>query len=175
MWRFRLIKLAEDRFQFVSTVMNFRIFIKAGDLLTSLEPSTLYHGVSCSDYYFLMFLTFLSYVKLNKVWGGFAGPAFLIIPILSPCLAHRRMLHFTVLPEPLCDMKNPVFWHMTPCSLMKTNRSFGRTCHLLLEGWRVSQARNQPVARSYKASYPQRIELFITTAIKTSNLTFYVL
>jgi hypothetical protein len=95
MWRCRLIKLAEDIFQFVSTVMNFRSFVKVGDLLTSLETLTLYRGIGYCDYYFLKFPYFLSYTELNKVWSGIAGPAFLIIPILSPCLAHRRLLDFT--------------------------------------------------------------------------------
>jgi hypothetical protein len=53
--RYRLIKLGEDKFQFVSTATNFQRFIKVG-----WETSTLYHEVGSSDYYFLTFsLTFV--------------------------------------------------------------------------------------------------------------------
>jgi hypothetical protein len=31
-WRYRLVKLGEDIFQFVSTATNFQSFLKAGDL-----------------------------------------------------------------------------------------------------------------------------------------------
>jgi hypothetical protein len=36
-----------------------------------------------------------------------------------------------------------IFWDMMPCSLLKVNWSFRGTCHLHLQGWRISQARNQ--------------------------------
>jgi hypothetical protein len=39
--------------------------------------------------------------------------------------------------------KSSVFWDITPCSPLKINRRFGRTCHLHLQGRRISQARNQ--------------------------------
>jgi hypothetical protein len=38
-------------------------------------------------------------------------------------------------------MKISVFSDLTPCSPLKVNRRFGRTCHLCLQG--RSQARNQ--------------------------------
>jgi hypothetical protein len=40
-------------------------------------------------------------------------------------------------------MKSSVFWDITLCSLLKVNHCFRQTCHLHLQGWRISQARNQ--------------------------------
>jgi hypothetical protein len=36
-------------------------------------------------------------------------------------------------------MKSFIFWDITPCSLLKVNRRFGGTCHLHLQGLRVSR------------------------------------
>jgi hypothetical protein len=45
-------------------------------------------------------------------------------------------------------MKSSVFWDTMPCSLLKVNWRFGRTCHLHPQGQRISQARNQHEAGS---------------------------
>lgn len=47
----------------------------------------------------------------------------------------------------LMNMKNTVFWDITPCSSLKTNRRCGETWHLRLYDWRISQARNRPESR----------------------------
>jgi hypothetical protein len=39
-------------------------------------------------------------------------------------------------------MENTIFWEITQCSPMKSDGSFGRICQLLLQGRRISQARN---------------------------------
>jgi hypothetical protein len=38
-------------------------------------------------------------------------------------------------------MKSSIFWDITPCSLLKVNRSFGGTYRLHLQGWKISRAR----------------------------------
>jgi hypothetical protein len=40
-------------------------------------------------------------------------------------------------------VKSSVFWDITLCSPLKVNRRFGGTCHVHLQCWRISQARNQ--------------------------------
>jgi hypothetical protein len=47
--------------------------------------------------------------------------------------------------------KNSAVWDITPCSPLKVNRRFGRTC-LHLQGGRVSQVRSQQVASGAAAS-----------------------
>jgi hypothetical protein len=54
-------------------------------------------------------------------------------------------------------MKSSIFWEITPCSLMKSNGSFGRTCHLHLHGRRISQARNQ--CKTYSKQVANRVDL----------------
>jgi hypothetical protein len=39
--------------------------------------------------------------------------------------------------------KNSIFWDITPCSQLKVNRCFAGTCHLYLQGRRISQARKE--------------------------------
>jgi hypothetical protein len=63
-------------------------------------------------------------------------------------------------------------------SPFKVNRRFGGTCGLHLQGQRIRQLRNQREAHSKQSSFrglhgviSQEIGLFITTAVKTSNLT----
>jgi hypothetical protein len=45
------------------------------------------------------------------------------------------------------NMKSSVFWDVTPCSQSKVNWRFERKCRLLLQGRRISQARNQRESR----------------------------
>jgi hypothetical protein len=49
-------------------------------------------------------------------------------------------------------MKTPLFWNITPYSLLKVNRHFGQTCHLHLQGQRISQERNQHEAGSKQSN-----------------------
>jgi hypothetical protein len=70
-------------------------------------------------------------------------------------------------------------------SLLKVNRRFGGTCHLHLQGRRISQARNQRESSCLPRVPPkrrltfnglhsvisQKIKLFITTVLITSNPT----
>jgi hypothetical protein len=74
---------------------------------------------------------------------------------------------------------------------MKVNGSFGGTCDLHLQGGRVSQGRNRPEASCKLSSADslkrrltfdglygvvfQKIELFITSAVRTSNPTLLIL
>jgi hypothetical protein len=51
----------------------------------------------------------------------------------------QNILHFF--------MKRFIFWDITPYSLKKVNRRFGRTCRLHLQSRRISQARNQRESR----------------------------
>jgi hypothetical protein len=43
--------------------------------------------------------------------------------------------------------KSSIIWDITPCSLLKVNRSFGRTCRLHLQGRRICQTRKQRESR----------------------------
>jgi hypothetical protein len=85
------------------------------------------------------------------------------------------------------------------CSSLKINRCFGETCRLLIQGWKISQARNRRRAVSKPISaccllnaaggghvspksrltfnglddiICQKIELSISTSVRTSNRTF---
>jgi hypothetical protein len=40
-------------------------------------------------------------------------------------------------------MKSFIFWDISSCSPLKVSRHFRETCRLHLQGWRISQARNQ--------------------------------
>jgi hypothetical protein len=62
-------------------------------------------------------------------------------------------------------MKSIAFWYMTPCSFLKFNRRFGGTYRLHLLCRRIRRARYQRQSR-WQA---QKIALFITTAVRTSN------
>jgi hypothetical protein len=50
-------------------------------------------------------------------------------------------------------MKSPVFWDIMPCSLLIANWCFGGTCHPLLQGQRICQARNQHEAGSKQSNW----------------------
>jgi hypothetical protein len=49
--------------------------------------------------------------------------------------------------ENRASKNNFIFWDITPCSLLKVNWLFGGTCHLLLQGWRISLTRKQRESR----------------------------
>jgi hypothetical protein len=90
-----------------------------------------------------------------------------------------------------------IFWDITPCGPLKVNRRFGGICRLHLQGRRISQAKTsvKQVARRalilvpwrWKRNVPlkcrltfnglhgvitQKIEIFITTDVSTSNPTY---
>jgi hypothetical protein len=50
-------------------------------------------------------------------------------------------------------MKISIFWDVMSCSPLKVNRRFGGTCRLHLQGWRISQARNQHEAGGRQSSW----------------------
>jgi hypothetical protein len=94
-------------------------------------------------------------------------------------------------------MKGSIFWDITPCSPLKVKRRFGGTHRLHLQDRRICQARNKHEAgRKQSCDWPilwswrwrryvppkrrlafnelhdilsQKTELFITTALRTSN------
>jgi hypothetical protein len=81
-------------------------------------------------------------------------------------------------------MKSAIFWDITPCSQLTVNRHFGGTYHLHLQGRRINRARNQRESRWQAEPVPpkrrltfnglhgvisQKIVLFITTAVRTSD------
>jgi hypothetical protein len=43
----------------------------------------------------------------------------------------------------LSEMKSSLFWDIRPCSQLKANQRLSGICRLHLQGWRISQARNQ--------------------------------
>jgi hypothetical protein len=75
------------------------------------------------------------------------------------------------LPE---TYKGSVFWDLTPCNPVKVSWHFGGTCrlHFQLRRWRwhVPPKRRLTFAGLH-AVLSQKIELFITTAVRTSNHT----
>jgi hypothetical protein len=78
-------------------------------------------------------------------------------------------------------MKSIIFWDMTPCSLLSFNRRFGGTYRLHLQGRRIKfskkpASKHVPPKRWLKLNglhgvISQKMILFITTAVKTSNST----
>jgi hypothetical protein len=40
------------------------------------------------------------------------------------------------------NLRSSVFWGITPCSPVKVNRRFGRTCRVHVQGGRIGQGRN---------------------------------
>jgi hypothetical protein len=70
-------------------------------------------------------------------------------PISFPLVWSSWYLGFEVLTEVI--RKSSVFWDITQCSPFRVSRSFRGTFRLRLHGWRVSQARNEHVARSKKS------------------------
>jgi hypothetical protein len=50
--------------------------------------------------------------------------------------------------EQILKIKSSIFCVKTPCSPLKVNRQFGRTCRLHLQGRKIRQARNQSEAGS---------------------------
>jgi hypothetical protein len=96
-------------------------------------------------------------------------------------------------------LKISIFWDIMRRSPLKVNRRFGGTCRLHFQGRRISRARNQCESRwqaelllpfRWKLYVPlkrrltfnglhgvisQKIEPFITTGVRTSNPTYWLL
>jgi hypothetical protein len=51
------------------------------------------------------------------------------------------------------------FWDTTPCSPLKVNRRFRGPCRLHLQGWRISQGRNQCKVESRQRQVPPKYRL----------------
>jgi hypothetical protein len=75
--------------------------------------------------------------------------------------------------EHTLKLKNTIFWDITPCSPLKVNRRFGGTYRLNLQGRKISRARNQRESgwQGEHGVISQKIVLFITTSVRTSNPT----
>jgi hypothetical protein len=84
----------------------------------------------------------------------------------------------------LLTLKSIIFWDMTPCSPLSFNRRSGETYRLHLQGRRKGSANHEqadgkryvPPKRRLKLNglhgvISQKMILFITTAVKTSNPT----
>jgi hypothetical protein len=102
--------------------------------------------------------------------------------LVSFCKIFRQTFH----------MKSIIFWNMTPCSLLSCNRRFRGTYRLQLQGRRSNFSKNQQASRwqaEWRRYVPpkrrlqlnrlhgvisQKMILFITTAVKTSNPTFHM-
>jgi hypothetical protein len=85
------------------------------------------------------------------------------------------------------DLEEFYLLGIMPCSAFKVSRHFGGICRLHLQGRRISQARNQRESRWQAERHvppklrltfnelhdiiSQNIQLFITTAVTTSNRT----
>jgi hypothetical protein len=82
--------------------------------------------------------------------------------LITPCLyGHLRILAFFTtdahtfvscgihceVVKHIGAVKSTIFWDITPCSPLKVNRHFGGTYRLLLQGRRISRARNQRESR----------------------------
>jgi hypothetical protein len=79
------------------------------------------------------------------------------------------------------SLKIPIFWDIMPCSPSKVNVGFRGIFRLYLQDRRTSQARNQRESRrqaerrlifnGLHGVVSQKNEVFITTAVRTSNPT----
>jgi hypothetical protein len=72
------------------------------------------------------------------------------------------------------SMKSIIFWDVMSCTLLSCNRRFGGTYRLHLQGRRNNFSKNQQVKQLNRlhSVTSQKMILFITTAVKTSNPTF---
>jgi hypothetical protein len=66
-------------------------------------------------------------------------------------------------------MKSINFWDMTPCSQLSVNRRFGRTYRL--QGRRNKFSKKPASKQVASGAISQKMILFTTTAVKTSNPT----
>jgi hypothetical protein len=73
-------------------------------------------------------------------------------------------------------LKSTIFWDITPRSPLKVNRRFGGTYRLHLQGRRITEQETSVEAGRFTfnglhGGIYQKIELFITTAVRTLNPT----
>jgi hypothetical protein len=65
--------------------------------------------------------------------------------------------------------------NITPCSAMRVNGRFAGTCRLYLQGGRISRKETGMKAlltfNGLHSLTSQKIELFVTTSVRTSNHT----
>jgi hypothetical protein len=72
--------------------------------------------------------------------------------------------------------KSSIFLDITPCNPLKMNPLSGGTCRLHLQGRRISkQETSVKQVAGLHGVISQKIELFITTAVRTSNSTRHFL
>jgi hypothetical protein len=102
----------------------------------------------------------------------------------QPHLFQFTVHYYLVIRRCLYDlsflMKSVIFWDTTPCSPLCCIRRFGGTYRLHLQGRKISSA-NQRASRwqavqlnGLHGVISQKMILFITTAMKTSNPTFFL-
>jgi hypothetical protein len=87
-------------------------------------------------------------------------------------------------------LKSSILLDVTPCSPLKMYHCFGGICHLCLQCWRISKARNQLEVRDRHVCpkcrlrltfsgmqdiISQKTELFIIIAVRTSIYTYIIL
>jgi hypothetical protein len=78
------------------------------------------------------------FLVLTSVRGSVNPKTIVHLEDLVNCVLASR---FTTIAFPKSCIS--IFWDVTPCSPLKVNWHFKRTCHVHLQGWRISQARNQ--------------------------------
>jgi hypothetical protein len=64
---------------------------------------------------------------------------------------YNRDVEFEILTAVV--MKSSIFWDITPCSPLKVNRHFGRTCRIYFKGRRISQPIMLPVSAHTRANH----------------------
>jgi hypothetical protein len=69
-------------------------------------------------------------------------------------------------------MKASIFWHIPPYSPLKVNRRFGGTCRPIFRAmWRHFPQKRQLPLNGLHGVISQKMEPYITTAVRTSNPT----
>jgi hypothetical protein len=95
--------------------------------------------------------------------------------ISSKYFISRSYLHETTQNAKwLTKSKSSIFWDITPCGSLKINRRFGGKCRHLLRPWRWRRHFPPKCRLTFNWLHgviSQKIELFITTAVRTSNPT----
>jgi hypothetical protein len=117
-----------------------------------------------------------------QVWRAAARPTSSVPSVEMFSSLYR----YTKLMWRIWSLKRIIFWDVTPCSLLRCNRRFGGTYRLHLQGRRhllaeifsstlkmeaiCSPKRRLHLNRLHGVT-SQKMILFITTAVKTSNPT----
>jgi hypothetical protein len=90
------------------------------------------------------------------------------------CRMENHLDNHLKLPKGRTRMKNSIVLDGTPCSPLKGSRHFRGTCSLCVQDRRISHGRNQREAGSKQSLglhgvISQKIKLFVTSTVKTSN------